>query len=624
MSRPITVLIVAASLLAVSTCAIKTARRFPPPPPPPPPIGEKGTNLTPAYNAVLSPKLPAGRNYISRTAPTQLTFFIGPPDPDSSLPPEQWTVNPTLVAQPGRVPLSVTMNCAFCTGAVQKQPVTYDGVARVSSRAQFQITPSAKWSGTAGEIVFSVATEGVEFDRVTLPVSFQNDHPIEVPGDVNVMSQSHVPAVKPAEEWKPDALLTIALDASGAITIRVQGVNEAVQQKLKDLGDRHLLDGAFRPFRTAEFTLPQLSALEIEQYLKISAVVQQNDALARQLLHSDRRPGEGVDPVTIGVKLPPADGKALLERFCEAGTFLHAKLFADPDLQDIVAALEDLNVGRPLRLKIDSAQIYAPWQYLHPVGDCDPERFWGFKFEITANPLIALSGGAPRSESSPKSLSSILFLAYKGDTADDQVRRYAIAESEEIAKRIQKQRTALIMTDSSASFGTALKDNRANLDLLVVFAHATTGARVVDVDGVKILAEDPAGPRIILTKADFVKSTDVYRLRTSLPRTIRTVLENRPIVFLNACETGALGAAPLTALGFPGTFLELGARAVVTTEAPVWALFGHRFGQDFTDALITGHRPSLALLELRKKYLAANNPLGLLYTYYGDGVTVFN
>jgi CHAT domain len=615
-----------AVLLAGTSCV---TRPVPPPPPPP----ERGIG-EPVYNVLLQPHSQARRNVIARDVTTKVTFYIGPEDPDSALPASEMALSPEALAQLKRTPLLVTMTCGFCASEnMQQQRLSYDAEAGVSSKAVFSIRVAEKWRNRDNAtLIFSISADGIELDRVDLPIRVVPNlgasgstaapgHELSNhPGDAARLADGAAAAAA-APGGKPDVVLRVAQDINGLLTVSAEAVGAEVSQALASMGNPQKTPaGTPRVFPTSNFTVPELASLELDQYLKIKSIVEQNDKIASAV-----HPEKDVPKfIPVSVDLPVDAGQALLEQFCDPGQFLYAKLFAVQDIQDIVAALEDLKLDRPLRIRIDSINIYAPWQYLHPTGECNAEGFWGFKFEITSNPIIPLPGGLPLTKEWVKRLSTVLFLGFKGDTPEDQVRRYAATQAKDLEEALTPRKVAVRIADNSGDFTRELKDLRTTIGLLVIFAHAATGYVVQTPDGgIPTLAEDLVGPRVILGPKDFVSAKEVFKLRNQLPKTVKDVLEEHPLVFLNACETGAIGVAPRNALGFPGTFLELGARAVVVTEAPVWILFGHRFGTELSEAVIAGERPSLALLKLRQKYLGGNNPLGLLYTYYGDGISTF-
>jgi hypothetical protein len=87
------------------------------------------------------------------------------------------------------------------------------------------------------------------------------------------------------------------------------------------------------------------------------------------------------------------------------------------------------------------------------------------------------------------------------------------------------------------------------------------------------------------------------------------------LVLLAACESGAADLASVN--DFVGTFLDVGAGAVVGTEAPVFEALAMRFARELTPAMVKGKRLGEALLDFRRALLRERNPLGLLFTAYG-------
>jgi hypothetical protein len=87
------------------------------------------------------------------------------------------------------------------------------------------------------------------------------------------------------------------------------------------------------------------------------------------------------------------------------------------------------------------------------------------------------------------------------------------------------------------------------------------------------------------------------------------------LVLLAACESSAADLASVS--DFVGTFLDVGAGAVVGTEAPVFEALAMRFARELTPAMLEGRRLGVALLDFRRTLLREGNPLGLLFTAYG-------
>jgi len=109
-------------------------------------------------------------------------------------------------------------------------------------------------------------------------------------------------------------------------------------------------------------------------------------------------------------------------------------------------------------------------------------------------------------------------------------------------------------------------------------------------------------------------------MRRNLPLKIRQRIEatKLPMVILNACNSGQVNVFSPTS--FPKFFLHTaGNRGFIGTEATVPDRFAAAFSQEFYRLLLTKMRIGEALLQTRlnmlKKY---RNPLGILYTFYGD------
>jgi hypothetical protein len=64
---------------------------------------------------------------------------------------------------------------------------------------------------------------------------------------------------------------------------------------------------------------------------------------------------------------------------------------------------------------------------------------------------------------------------------------------------------------------------------------------------------------------------------------------------------------------------QLGAQGVVVTEVSVWIRLGHEMATRLIKRLGKGEPIGDALTAIRRElYVEKNNPLGLLYVYYGE------
>ena len=151
--------------------------------------------------------------------------------------------------------------------------------------------------------------------------------------------------------------------------------------------------------------------------------------------------------------------------------------------------------------------------------------------------------------------------------------------------------------------------------MLLTFTHAQSGTIIKDSGE---LSEDVAGPKLQFAKSEFVPVAELANMLADLPVTEVAVFSRNPVVFLNGCETGTSGFYATTNQDFAGTFLRLGSRGVIVTEAPIWTFFGYNFGVSLIRQLAGGDAVTVALWRARNDYLTkAHNPLGLLYSYYG-------
>lgn len=90
----------------------------------------------------------------------------------------------------------------------------------------------------------------------------------------------------------------------------------------------------------------------------------------------------------------------------------------------------------------------------------------------------------------------------------------------------------------------------------------------------------------------------------------------QPIVLLAAC--GSVAEDVKTLVGFLSAFTKANAAAVVGTETVVYEGLAARFGKEVALALLQNQKLGVALLEFRRALLRENNPLGLVFTPYGE------
>jgi hypothetical protein len=116
----------------------------------------------------------------------------------------------------------------------------------------------------------------------------------------------------------------------------------------------------------------------------------------------------------------------------------------------------------------------------------------------------------------------------------------------------------------------------------------------------------------------FIRLDRGYLLVSMLHATRMEVAQ--PLVFLNMCESAQV--FPSLSDGLVDAFMRKGARGVIGTEIPMIPQFAERFGRLFFERFFYGGDASSfvgrILLDLRRTFIAAGNPLGFAYTHFGD------
>ena len=94
-------------------------------------------------------------------------------------------------------------------------------------------------------------------------------------------------------------------------------------------------------------------------------------------------------------------------------------------------------------------------------------------------------------------------------------------------------------------------------------------------------------------------------------------LEQLPLIFLNACGSSVI--SPNTSTSFPSHFLQFRSRGVIGTEASIPDAVAAEFARYFYSNLLGGQTVGSSIYRARASLLSNRmNPLGLLYSYYGN------
>jgi Carboxypeptidase regulatory-like domain len=566
------------------------------------------------YNAIFSPVYPGTADQIYDKQEVTVRFFIGPPDQKNGLSPQNWAVNPKILRVKGMLPLSVTANCVPCArDSVQTQPITYTGKTLRSSEAIFKFVPSRNLASKegVGQLIFSIATNGLELDRFVASI-FIGQRSKEV-----VFHNSHVFSSELPEAEGADLTLILSGDPTGGLSVQLDPSNPDLLSRFRG---RHLSAGHLRPFSIA-INQNDLQVSTFKTYVQLRSIIDQYDKPLQQALSGG--PGAGVVlSSSAAIQFNPEDYKKVLNLFGDVGTTLYRRLFVDdavdPNLRDLMAEFKNFDIpGKTVHVRISAKNLYFPWQLLHPPGNSDEKLFWGIRYVLTVDSLGRRSEGPLPGSLHMDKNSNQVFAAYRGDPGSppDEVSELA---SQQLSHYKQKFSDNVHLAQSNDELMQLLKLSGTSVTTILAYTHGTSGVEFQTLpNGAVTAAVDIRGPRLLFANNNYITPSNIESLMNDLDETHPTLFDASPLIFLNACETGAAGMAPLYGPSFPDTLLRMGARGVIATESPVWAYFAYHFGNDLIDELSMGVTAPEALFETRIKYLTLKNPLGLLYSYYG-------
>jgi hypothetical protein len=577
----------------------------------------------PVYNALFSPTTADQPTRLVSGKKTRLIFYIGPKNEKSVLSVGQWTVNPQILEETGNVPLTVTMTCQVCrVDQVQSRVITFSGTAQTSSEADFSFVPLASLTGRNNRILVDVMSRGVAYNHIAIAVQVVPSAPKKQIGTTNLKGGEDFGAwsVPKQPEEVPDLIVTLSRDVNGGINLQLEPVLRELAAKL---GDGYLDHGEFRVFKTKMTDVVMQAALQKTSLTLRSFVDQQNEALGKLVAQTVG----GIQSISFDgqVQMSADDEKTVLASFYSLGSFAYYKLFRESGgiLEDIAKKLESFSVdGRPLKILIRSYQIAFPWQLLHDDRDAGQraDGFWGFKYAITMDYLGRSYGGALPDVFVMESKDYSVFGEYRASPGEAPVVA-VLAQRQAAYFQSQWNSTNFATADSSQAFLDRIRQHRDELEFLMVYAHGSSGSIISKLpDGTLAAIDEAAGPRMMFAQSENVLPYDLEQLPVGSVLNGKAYLSRQPIIVLNACDTGASALArQINLLTLPVAFLDIGARGVVATEAPVWNIFAYQFGNELIGEVLRGKAVSVSLLAVRAKFLTSyNNPFGLLYSYYGN------
>ncbi|MGK3952826.1 CHAT domain-containing protein [Microbacterium sp. I2] len=314
------------------------------------------------------------------------------------------------------------------------------------------------------------------------------------------------------------------------------------------------------------------------------------------------------DPrVALNLDIPADLGTAALQKLAFEGFRLFQAIFAGPtasaQLKAIGRWLQETLAEETTTLQVVSSGFPVPWalMYLTPRFDATAlswDDFIGMRHVVEQIPMteIDVVPPAPTITSTPELSVRVIY----NEGIDDSMPSRPIA-----AQRAYWAERGVAVTEGTRAddFITRALGADASDKVLYLYCHAVAASA------------DPDDSHLILSGKE---SVTLGQLSVFAP--IEDALRGRPLVFLNACESGEL--TPAFYDGFVPYFLAKGARGVIGTECKTPGLFASEWSKAFFDELFAGKALGEVVLELRRRFLAThNNPLGLLYGVHCDADT---
>ncbi len=613
--------------LLTSSCGKMSA------PPDPIPTGQSVDLASKAdvvvYNADLSPQFglldgDPPRPILRAAQETRLRFGLGPRWSQSVVPPVP--VNPEITAAKTNVPLTVVAVCDFCEpGGNRMQSVVYRPSSSSSDIVVFTLLPKRPKSGEShyeGKLQLLVMNNvtGREYDRIGFEVAVvQEDRALTASTPVAMTLGGPVKE----READTDAILYVVEEQGKGVTVALNPIDPALRESLKDF----VFDTAGNPrkFPTGDFSEDQIKKLTGGAFAEVSSISLQG-RLAADMRHAGGGAivSENSQRTLVLTQKESADVSGVLAKY---GQMLYTGLFLlgpSPDdrkallsaISRLEAAAQSAPANRPLRLRVVTDRLQLPWQYLLPTGRAiAATQFWGMLFSLTTSRVAT---PAPVVPSAAGNATRTVFARY-GTSTDPSV-PYAVKQIAQL--RSLPVNDLLVVDSREALLSEALDADRDKVAVIVAFLHASSGQSVTPGVSTSATSMTAEGPGLYFSANDFLRADSLLALRTKLTP-IEIVANPRylgggPLVILNACETGpSTLEVPFVTLN--DALFALGAQAVIVTEVAVWANLGHEVSTRLFARLGQGQKANDALTQVRREmYKQFNNPLGLLYAYYGD------
>ena len=345
------------------------------------------------------------------------------------------------------------------------------------------------------------------------------------------------------------------------------------------------------------------------------------DAVIRK---ADEQRREGL-PLGESLTLTPEICRQYLTTLAKWGTLAYREFFDDNARESLAEFFQQLpGVPAPT---IFSKLTPFPWEVFYEGEDYrtgDPKHFWGLRYAPARILDLRNIKDYAKEQNAP---SKMLFCLHHQLRAAHQ-REWPYIEG---LVRITEQDQVELLGPTGAL--QAIIDGETLLEHLYKgehnMLHFACHANPLDV-GADVLRMS------LITMADLAGTTEKNFSEIALDTDMFTlnqgVFANKPLVFLNACKSGAGGDRLRETYNLPRKFVECQAGAVIATACPVPDIFAAEFARVFYGYFLRGRdmlaehpeqtdigpQPIGEALRLTRCYFIEKhyNPLGLAYGLY--------
>lgn len=341
-------------------------------------------------------------------------------------------------------------------------------------------------------------------------------------------------------------------------------------------------------------TLPQLTPASLSEALKAL-----QNAVATI-------PG---DPIWLSLNNPfeqtPSAGQSrtldeMFRTLAQAGWMLWTTLTADPTLAPMLKDIDSLPLES--RLAVLTNSVFIPWELIYPENpellQVKPALFWGARYLIQATQLGA-SAAAEKREHQNAAIGASLWVnpAIDKDFIANGLTP-AASHHDWAIKALKPLAIPWDESDPKIARTRLIKPKQGEVyKWIYVFCHGRSSGVSQEVD-LGSVPPAPITPNTLLNTPPFV---------------------GRPIIFLNACSSGA--TSPLALVDFYTAFRDSKkALGLVGTSFPVPTTTAAAIGQEVSRLYLSGrHDLASALFAVRRDLIDRRIPIGLFYTLHAPG-----